>query len=302
MERLLVFAAVGLAAQLVDGALGMAYGVTSTTLLLSTAVAPAVASASVHLAECGTSLVSGLSHWRFGNVDWGVVVRIAIPGGIGGFAGATVLSNLSTDSAKPWMAVLLLLLGIYIITRFLFAQPPVIKIGQRPGTSVLVPLGLFAGFVDATGGGGWGPVATPTLIASGKLDPRKVIGSVSASEFVVTISASLGFLAALGTSGLDWRVVVGLLAGGVIAAPFAAWLVHKVSLPMLGALVGGVILITNSRTLMVSFDAERWFVYAILGAIWVALLTYAVRKTRSIRAMAGVGAVSVDDRDVVRVV
>ena len=185
-----------------------------------------------------TSLVSGLSHWRFGNVDWGVVARIAIPGGIGGFAGATVLSNLSTDSAKPWMAVLLLLLGIYIITRFLFAQPLVIKIGQRPGTSVLVPLVLFAGFVDATGGGGWGPVATPTLIASGKLDPRKVIGSVSASEFVVTISVSLGFLAALGTSGLDWRVVVGLLAGGVIAAPFAAWLVHKVSLPMLGALVG----------------------------------------------------------------
>ena len=249
-----------------------------------------------------TSLVSGLSHWRFGNVDWGVVARIAIPGGIGGFAGATVLSNLSTDSAQPWMAVLLLLLGIYIITRFLIAQPPVIKIGQRPGTSVLVPLGLFAGFVDATGGGGWGPVATPTLIASGKLDPRKVIGSVSASEFVVTISASLGFLAALGTSGLDWRVVVGLLAGGVIAAPFAAWLVHKVSLPMLGALVGGVILITNSRTLMVSFDAERWFVYAILVAIWVALLTYAVRKTRAIRAQAGVGAVSVDDRDVVRVV
>jgi len=193
-------------------------------------------------------------------------------------------------------------LRIYIITRFLFAQPPVIKIGQRPGTSVLVPLGLFAGFVDATGGGGWGPVATPTLIASGKLDPRKVIGSVSASEFVVTISASPGFLAALGTSGLDWRVVVGLLAGGVIAAPFAAWLVHKVSLPMLGALVGGVILITNSRTLMVSFDAERWFVYAILGAIWVALLTYAVRKTRAIRAQAGVGTVSVDDRDVVRVV
>jgi uncharacterized membrane protein YfcA len=284
MERLLVFAAVGLAAQLVDGALGMAYGVTSSTLLLSTGVAPAVASASVHLAEVGTTLVSGLSHWRFGNVDWAVVVRIALPGAVGGFLGATVLSNVSTEAAVPWMAALLLLLGVYIITRFVFSQPPVIKIGQRPGTPVLVPLGLFAGFIDATGGGGWGPVATPTLIASGKLDPRKVIGSVSASEFAVTVAASLGFLFGLGSAGLDWRVVVGLLGGGVLAAPFAAWLVHKVSLPMLGALVGGIILITNARTLMRSNDAESPLVYAALGLLWAVIIMAAVRKTRDLRA------------------
>ena len=283
MERLLIFAAVGLAAQLVDGALGMAYGVTSSTLLLSSGVAPAVASASVHLAECGTSLVSGLSHWRFGNVDWAVVVRIALPGAVGGFLGATVLSNLSTESAVPWMAALLLLLGVYIITRFIFSQPPVIKIGQRPGTPVLVPLGLFAGFVDATGGGGWGPVATPTLIASGKLDPRKVIGSVSASEFAVTIATSLGFLFGLGSAGLDWRVVVGLLAGGVVAAPFAAYLVRKVSLPVLGALVGSIILITNSRTLMRTWDAENPVAYVGLGVLAVSLLTIAIRKTKALR-------------------
>ena len=283
MERLLIFAVVGLAAQLVDGALGMAHGVTSTTLLLSSGVAPAVASASVHLAECGTSLVSGLSHWRFGNVDWAVVSRIAVPGAVGGFLGATVLSNLSTEAAVPWMAFLLLLLGVYIVTRFIFSQPPVIKIGQRPGTPVLVPLGLFAGFVDATGGGGWGPVATPTLIAGGKLDPRKVIGSVSASEFAVTIATSLGFLFGLGTAGLDWRVVVGLLGGGVLAAPFAAWIVHKVSLPMLGALVGGIILITNSRTLMRANDAETPIVYVALGLIWGALIMAAGRKTRELR-------------------
>ncbi len=182
MERLLVFAAVGLLAQLVDGALGMAYGVTSTTLLLSTGVTPAVASASVHLSEVGTTLASGLSHWRFGNVDWAVVLRIAVPGAIGGFVGANVLTSLSTESAVPWMAALLLLLGLYIISRFMFRQPRVLQIGRRPGTRVLVPLGLFAGFVDATGGGGWGPVATPTLLAGGKLDPRKVIGSVSTAE------------------------------------------------------------------------------------------------------------------------
>ncbi len=153
MERLLVFAAVGLLAQLVDGALGMAYGVTSTTLLLSTGVTPAVASASVHLSEVGTTLASGLSHWRFGNVDWAVVLRIAVPGAIGGFVGANVLTSLSTESAVPWMAALLLL-GLYIISRFMFRQPPVLQMGRRPGTRVLLPRGLFAGFVDATGGGG----------------------------------------------------------------------------------------------------------------------------------------------------
>lgn len=283
MERLLIFAAVGLAAQLVDGALGMAYGVTSTTLLLSSGVAPAIASASVHLAEVGTSFVSGLSHWRFGNVDWQVVSRIALPGAVGGFLGATVLSNISTDAAVPWMAVLLLLLGIYIITRFIFSQPPVIKIGQRPGTAVLAPLGLFAGFVDATGGGGWGPVATPTLIASGKLDPRKVIGSVSASEFAVTIATSLGFLFGLGTAGLDWRVVVGLLGGGVVAAPFAAYLVRKVSLPVLGALVGSIILVTNSRTLMRTWDVENPVAYVALAGLAATLLTIAIRKTKDLR-------------------
>lgn len=283
MERLLIFAAVGLLAQLVDGALGMAYGVTSTTLLLSTGVTPAVASASVHLAEVGTTLASGLSHWRFGNVDWAVVLRIAVPGAIGGFLGASVLTNLSTEAAVPWMAVILLLLGLYVLSRFLFGQPPVIQIGTRPGTKTLVPLGLFAGFIDATGGGGWGPVATPTLLAGGKLDPRKVIGSVSTAEFAVTIAVSIGFLTALGSKALDWKVIVGLLVGGVLAAPFAAWLVRHVSLPLLGALVGGVILITNSRTLMRSLDNEIGAVYIALFAAWIALIVYAVKVTRDRR-------------------
>ena len=124
MERLFVFAFVGLLAQVIDGSLGMAYGVTASTSLLANGVAPAVASASVHLAEVGTTAVSGFSHWRFGNVEWAVVLRIAVPGAIGAFIGATVLSNLSTESATPWVAVLLLLLGAYIVARFVFGQPP----------------------------------------------------------------------------------------------------------------------------------------------------------------------------------
>ena len=135
MERLFVFAFVGLLAQVIDGSLGMAYGVTASTLLLANGVAPAVASASVHLAEIGTTAASGFSHWRFGNVDWAVVLRIAIPGAIGAFVGATVLSNLSTESATPWVAALLLLLGVYIVARFVFGQPP----GRRQGPSPRQP-------------------------------------------------------------------------------------------------------------------------------------------------------------------
>lgn len=279
MERLFVFAFVGLLAQVIDGSLGMAYGVTASTLLLANGVAPAVASASVHLAEIGTTAVSGFSHWRFGNVEWSVVARLAVPGAIGAFVGASVLSNLSTESATPWVAVLLLLLGVYIVARFVFGKKPVV-VTRRPGTRFLAPLGLFAGFIDATGGGGWGPVATPTLISSGRLDPRKVIGSVSTSEFAVTIGASLGFLIGLGSEAIDWRVVGGLLVGGVVAAPFAAYLVRHVSLPVLGALVGSVILITNSRTLLRAFDVETVGAYVALGAVAAALIAIALRRTR----------------------
>ncbi|SDT19733.1 hypothetical protein SAMN04488570_3814 [Nocardioides scoriae] len=279
MERLFVFAFVGLLAQVIDGSLGMAYGVTASTLLLANGVAPAVASASVHLAEVGTTAASGFSHWRFGNVDWSVVARLGLPGAVGAFVGASVLSNLSTESATPWVAVLLLLLGVYIVARFVFGKKPVV-VTRRPGTRFLAPLGLFAGFIDATGGGGWGPVATPTLISSGRLHPRKVIGSVSTSEFAVTIGASVGFLIGLGSEAIDWRVVGGLLIGGVIAAPFAAYLVRHVSLPVLGALVGSVILITNSRTLLRAFDAESVGAYAALGLVAVVLVAFAIQRSR----------------------
>ena len=177
MQTLLVFALVGFGAQLVDGALGMAYGVTSTSLLLVAGVNPATASASVHLAEVGTTLVAGASHWRFGNVDWKLVLRLGVPGAVGAFLGATVLSALSTENAAPYMAGVLLALGLYVLLKFSIRPPRVATARVSPhGARFLSPLGLVGGFVDASGGGGWGPVATPALLTAGKTAPRTVIG------------------------------------------------------------------------------------------------------------------------------
>ncbi|MEU5553254.1 sulfite exporter TauE/SafE family protein [Micromonospora sp. NPDC047793] len=285
MRKLLVIALVGLAAQLVDGALGMAYGLTSTTLLLVVGIAPAAASASVHLAEIGTTLASGAAHWRFGNVDWRVVRRIALPGAIGAFAGATFLSWLSTESAAPWMAAILFTLGAYLLVRFSRPLRRNPAAGQLRGR-FLGPLGLVAGFVDATGGGGWGPVATPALLASGRMEPRKVIGSVDTSEFVVASSASLGFLIGLGTEGFLLPIVLALLAGGLIAAPIAAYLVRIIPAQMLGAAVGGVIVLTNARVLLGAAEvpsAVPVVVYVLLAAGWVAALVLAVRVLRRTR-------------------
>lgn len=281
MRKLIVLALVGFAAQLVDGSLGMGYGVTSSSLLILAGLTPAAASASVHFSELGTNIASGLSHWKLRNVDWRVVARIAGPGAIGAFLGATVLSSLSTEAAAPVMATILALLGAYVLARFVvgFAPP---RFKRQLSLRFLAPLGLFAGFVDATGGGGWGPVATPALLADGRLQPRKVIGSVDTSEFAVSAAASLGFLLGLGAAGINWGFALALLAGGLVAAPLAALLVRFAPTHLLGVAVGGLILLTNSRTLLKSFEvdgATRWWIY---GA--VALLTLAGLYVAAIRA------------------
>jgi hypothetical protein len=282
MPTLVLLGLVGLAAQLVDGSLGMAYGVTSTTLLLALGTNPAAASATVHLAEIGTTLASGLSHWRFGNVDWTVVRRIAIPGAIGAFSGATFLSMLSTEVAAPIMSGILLGLGLYILVRFTLRGMPRRNLGKPVRRRFLGPLGLLAGFVDATGGGGWGPVGTPALLASGRLEPRKVIGSIDTSEFIVAVAASAGFLVGLGSESIDFSWVAVLLLGGVVAAPIAAWLVRHVPPRILGSAVGGVIILTNTRTILKSdgvgaAGGVRGVVYMVVAVVWVAALAFSIR-------------------------
>ncbi len=288
MQKLLLLALVGLGAQLVDGSLGMAYGVTSTTLLLAIGTNPAAASATVHLAEIGTTLASGASHWKFGNINWGVVAKIGIPGAVGAFAGATFLSNLSTETAAPLMSIILLALGLYILIRFTAVGLPKGNLGKPLRKRFLTPLGLVAGFVDSTGGGGWGPVGTPAILASGRLEPRKTIGSIDASEFLVAVAASIGFIIGIGSEGVNYTWVLALLIGGLIAAPIAAWLVRHIPPRVLGSLVGGVIILTNTRTLLRSdwidaSEAVRYSFYGVIYAVWAVAIVYSVIQYRKNR-------------------
>jgi hypothetical protein len=299
VKTLALLALVGLGAQLVDGSLGMAYGVTSTTLLLAIGTNPAAASATVHFAEIGTSLMSGLAHWKFGNVDWKVVAKVGVPGAIGAFLGATVLSSLSTEVAAPVMSLILVALGSYLLVRFTLRGIDRRHLGKPVRKRFLGPLGLVAGFVDATGGGGWGPVGTPALLASGRMEPRKVIGSIDTSEFLIAVAASLGFLVALGSQGVDATWALGLLAGGLVAAPLAAWLVRHVPPRMLGSLVGGMIVLTNTRTLLRSdwidaSDPVRYAVYAVIYAIWAAAVVHSFREYRKDRALESADALAAE--------
>jgi uncharacterized membrane protein YfcA len=285
MQALLLVGVAGFLAQLVDGSLGMGYGLTSSTMLIAIGLAPVAASASVHLAEVGTTAASALAHHRYGNVDWAVVRRVAIPGAVGAFLGATLLANLSTAAARPWAAAVLFVLGWYVLLRFLRGG----AVRPRPGTPgrrLLLPLGLVGGFVDATGGGGWGPVTTPTLLADGRMAPNRVIGTVNTAEFLVSLSASIGFLLGLGTEILQWDVLVPLLIGGVIAAPIAAWVVRHLPVAVLGVAVGAFIVFTNSFTLLKAFGAPGPVVAVVLGAVTVVgvvAVTVAVRRHRRLR-------------------
>jgi uncharacterized protein len=303
---LIAIAFAGFIAQLVDGSLGMGYGVTSTTLLLTLGLAPALASASVHLAEIGTTAVSGLSHWRLGNVDWRVLVLLGVPGGVGAFLGAVVLASLSLDAARPMVSVVLLTLGAVIIFRFLHgrraagraaragatpaALDPAAPVEERRhGPWLLAPLGFVGGFLDASGGGGWGPVTTSSLMAAARMRPRTIIGTVSGSEFIVSVAASVGFLLTLGSAGIDLGIVAMLLLGGAIAAPLAAWLVRRFDDQALGTGVGGLIIFLNlDRGLsLIGVDASTALALrvAVVG-ISIVVVGWILARSRARRAAA----------------
>lgn len=243
MPMIIIFALVGGMAQFVDGSLGMGFGVTSATLLTLLGYSAVAASAGTHAAKMGTTFVSGLAHWREGNVEWRVLLALAVPGTVGAFTGAVILTNVSLDGARIWMAGILLVLGISIILRFAFGKTLIPRMKVR--TRNLWPIGLFGGFVDATGGGGWGPVATPSMMTVTKHEPKKVVGTVNAAEFAVAVAASMGFIVGAKESQVPWGAVAGLIIGGMLVAPFAARFAGRAPVHSLGTLVGGMVIISN---------------------------------------------------------
>lgn len=286
MQTLILIAIAGLAAQLVDGGLGMGFGVTSTTILIMLAgLGPAQASAVVHTAEVGTTLVSGISHWKFGNVDWKVVLRLGVPGAIGAFAGATFLSNLSMEAAAPVTSAILALIGINLVWRF--SKGRVRRtFSERPHSAgFLGGLGIIGGFVDASGGGGWGPVTTSTLMTLGRTEPRKIVGTVNTAEFLVSVAATLGFIIGLWSDLVDnLAAVVALLIGGAIAAPIAAWMISRVNATVLGGFVGTAIVALNApkvwNALGVEFGSD-WIVQLAIVLIGVTFTIIGIRRYRT---------------------
>jgi uncharacterized membrane protein YfcA len=222
----------------------MAYGVSSNSFLLSVGVSPAIASASVHVAETFTTAVSGVSHWKLGNVDKELFKKLIIPGVLGAVVGAYILSNIDGNIIKPYVATYLLIMGIVILVKALRSNHDEQKV-----TSHISILGVIGGFFDAIGGGGWGPIVTTTLVARGN-NPRFTIGSVNSSEFFITFAQSVVFVAALFSDLVaNWTVILGLLVGGIIAAPFAAVVTKKLPVRLLMGMVGLLIIGLQIRTL-----------------------------------------------------
>ncbi len=242
-SEILYYIAGGFIAQMIDGALGMAYGVTATTFLLSVGITPAAASASVHASEVFTSGVSGYMHLKFGNVNSKLFKTLVIPGIIGAVLGAYVLSSLEEYSTyiKPIVSIYTLFLGIIIIRKAL------IKRMEKRQLKRVGLLALFGGYLDSIGGGGWGPIVSSTLIASGR-HPKYTIGSVNLTEFFVSLASSITFFTVIGLG--YWQVIIGLILGGIVAAPIAAKLANKLPVKSMMILVGMVIIIVSLRQII----------------------------------------------------
>jgi uncharacterized protein len=244
-SALLIFALIGFSAQLVDGALGMAFGQISSTILISIGVPPAAASAGVHTAETFTTAVSAISHVAHKNVDWTLFFRLALPGIVGGVLGAYVLTTIDASTAKPFVLFYLTALGLYLFYRGLMHR----HTERRP--KIVSPLGLAGGFLDAAGGGGWGGIVTSNLLVQGS-NPRKTIGTVNTAEFFLTVTISATFLATFTLTGSEHdrellvRAIVGLVIGGVLAAPFGAWIAKRVNPDRLLTFVGAILTIVST--------------------------------------------------------
>ena len=244
-DEFLWYVLAGFAAQLVDGSLGMAYGITASTLLLGLGVPPAAASATVHAAECFTTGVSAASHHAFGNVNKVLFRKLLLPAIIGAVMGAYILASIPGDALRPYVAGYLLIMGCVIVLKAFREFPP------RTVTTHLGPLGFFGAFIDALGGGGWGPIVASTLIVRGS-ELRITVGSVNAVEFFVTLAASLTFFLTLGLT--NWPIILGLALGGVVAAPIGAWACTRIPVKPFMILIGILIIALSLRTILKYYE------------------------------------------------
>lgn len=287
MNDVLVVFVAGFGASFVDGALGMGFGPTSSSILLGTGLSPAGISTTVNLAKVATGITAAISHWRFGNVDRRVVRRLVLPGCLGALIGVTVLANVDGDTLKPMLSALLLVIAARILLRF---SRPVRKASSEPDAEEKY-LGKATTVVAAAGGvtnglvGAWGPVVTPFLLQRG-LAPRLTVGSVNTAEVAVAIVASGSLLASVGGAGIDAAIVIAMLAGGVIAAPIAAYLVRILPARVLGVAAGGLIVLTNATTLLGAVGvpgATVGVAAAFLAVTWVGAISWAVGQERRSR-------------------
>ncbi len=272
-SQLLFVALAGFCASLVDGALGMGFGPTSSSILLGTGLSPAAVSTTVNLAKVATGLAAAVSHWRFRNIDHRLVLRMAIPGSVGALIGVSVLKNVDGDQLRPYLAVLLLLVGLRILVRYsrplkvnLVAEadagdPNAIPEYDERGT---IPVAAAGGVTNGLIGA-WGPVVTPFLLHKG-LPPRFAVGSVNTAEVAVAVTASGSLLASLGRTDLDVGVIIAMLVGGVLAAPLSAWVIRYLPPRAMGIAVAALLLATNFRELAnwAELDESRWLLYALV--------------------------------------
>ena len=292
-STLLLFAVAGFVASFVDGALGMGFGPTSSSILLASGLAPQAVSAAVNVAKVVTGVASGVAHWRFHNLDRTLVLRLAIPGCLGAIVGVTVLSNVSGATLRPYLAMLLTLVGIRILVRFAQPMPPkqkdvAVGFGSLKKTIQYDPRGVkAAAFVGGiTNGliGAWGPVVTPFLLHRG-VRPRYAIGCANSAEIAVASTSAFSIIGAMGSAEFNGMVVLALLLGGVVAAPVAAWATRRIPTRFMGVAVATLLLLTNAREIMAWGKVTGpwvWIVYlGILAVSAYALVLYPQRAART---------------------
>ena len=281
MWTLLAVSMVGFVAQLINSSLGMAFGIITTTALVSLAYSAPMASSIVHLAEIATSASNGIFHHKNGNIDKKVFLALSIPGGVGAFIGALVLSSIDLAQSKPLTASILLVLGLMLVLRYMrLSELPKLRKAMKRW---LVPLGFFSGMIDANAGGGWGTIVTTSLHSSSILEPRKVIGTSTSARLLVALAGSLGFIIGLGFEAIDWIAVLGLALGGLIAAPIAAKLVAKANQLLIGLITGFLIIALNLRQLLVSLNVDFLSTSLILSLVLIAAVVLTRRTMKVAR-------------------